>query len=514
MNVDFVFGFINEQEVRDLDTDYSDSNELRSLDSDDEEEEEGPSQKRIRREVFNPRIDMEDLIFKVGQIFESKKVLKDAITEHLVRHNREIKYLKNDAKRLRATCKQICSWILYATKQEDKLSFEIKTFKGGHNCSMVYKNRRVTPTYLAGKYASDFRVEPNMTFGGFMDKVKKANLGDISIWQFYRTREKAMEKIRGSVVEHYRVLVDYYQQLRLTNVGSTIQLEGRAGEFKRLYICLGGLKEGFINGCGRVIGMDGCFLKTEHGGQLLTAVGVDGNNIMYPVAYAMVETENGENWSWFLTLLRDDLRIHDSHGWTFISDKQKGLVNAIGSLFEHPEHRTCIRHLYNNFSATHKGSALKNCLWDAARATTIPKWLEHLQKMLDLDPAAYGWLELKPASQWTKSHFQEETRCDMLLNNLCESFNSTLLNAREHPILTMLEEIRVYLMKSIVIRREACEKWNGEIGPRIQKILNKNGELTRREYADYSDNGKFQVRHNIGTLNAVDIKAKTCSCRV
>ncbi|XP_022894136.1 uncharacterized protein LOC111408628 [Olea europaea var. sylvestris] len=339
MNVDFGFGFINEQEVSDSDTDYSDSDELRSLDS-NEEGEEGTSQKRIRREVFNPRIDMEDPIFKV------------------VRHNKEIKYLKNDAKRLRATCKQICSWILYATKQEDKLSFEIKTFEGVHSCSMVYKNRRVTPTYLAGKYASDFKAEPNMTFDGFMDKVNKANLGDISIWKFYRTREKAMEKIRGSVVEHYRVLVDYCQQLRLTNVGSTIQLEGRAREFKRLYIFLGGLKKGFINGSRRVIEVD---------------VGIDGNDGMYPVAYAMVETENGENWSWFLTLLRDNLRIHNSHGWIFISDKRKGLVNAFGSLFEHAEHRTCIRHLYNNFSAIHKGLALKNCLWDTARATTIPK---------------------------------------------------------------------------------------------------------------------------------------------
>lgn len=302
-----------------------------------------------------------------------------------------------------------------------------------------------------------------------------------------------MEKIRGSVVEHYKVLADYCHQLRLSNIGSTVQLEGHAGEFKRLYVCLGGLKEGFINGCRKMIGLDGCFLKTEYGGQLLTVVGVDGNNGMYPVAYAVVETENGENWRWFLALLLDDLGIHNSYVWTFISDKQKGLVNAIGTLFKHAEHRTCVRHLYNNFSATHKGLALKNCLWDAARATIVPKWQEHMQKMLDLDPATYGWLELKPACQWSKSHFQERTKCDMLLNNLCESFNSTLLYVRERPILTMLEEIRVYLMKMIVIRRESCEKWTGEVGPRIQKILNKNSRLARSEHADYSGNGKFKL---------------------
>lgn len=45
----------------------------------------------------------------------------------------------------------------------------------------------------------------------------------------------------------------------------------------------------------------------------MIAVGVDGNNEFYPVAYAIVEVENGENWRWFLEMLRDDLSIVKSH---------------------------------------------------------------------------------------------------------------------------------------------------------------------------------------------------------
>ncbi|XP_022895249.1 uncharacterized protein LOC111409429 [Olea europaea var. sylvestris] len=344
--------------------------------------------------------------------------------------------------------------------------------------------------------------------------VKKDGLGDISPWQVYRAKEKALEKIRGSVIEHYRVLWDYCEELKRTNVGTTALVEGYAGEFRRLYICLGALRDGFIRGCRRLIGLDGCFLKTEHGGQLLSAVGVDANNGMYPVAYAVVEVENGDNWRWFLGLLKDDLHINSSQHWTFISDKQKGLVNAIESLFENSEHRTCVRHLYNNFSASHKGLALKNCLWDAARATTVLQWVHHMQRMLDIDQGAYEWLESKPASHWSKSHFREGNKCDMLLNNLCESFNSTIVNAREKPILTMLEEIRIYLMKRIVVRRESSDRWTAVVGPRIQKILDRNSRLARVEWAEYAGNERFQVRHNVGTvLNAVDLRARTCTCR-
>ncbi|XP_022850584.1 uncharacterized protein LOC111372463 [Olea europaea var. sylvestris] len=335
----------------------------------------------------------------------------------------------------------------------------------------------------------------------FMERVKRDGLGDISAWQAYRSKEKALKKIRGSVVEHYKLLWDYCGELKRTNIGTTALVEGTLENF---------------DGCRRVIGVDGCFLKTELGSQLLIAVGVDANNGMYPVAYGIVEVENGDNWKWFLELLKDDLHIHSSQHWIFISDKQKGLTNGIGTLFENSKHRTCVRHLYNNFSVCHKGLALKNCLWDAARATTISQWRQHMQQMMDLDPdpAAYGWLEEKPASHWSKSHFREWNQCDMLLNNLCESFNSTIVAAREKPILTMLEDIRVYLMRRIVARRESCDRWTIAVGPRIQKILDKNGKLARFEWAEYAGNEKFQVRHNAGiVLHAMDLRARTCTCR-
>lgn len=120
------------------------------------------------------------------------------------------------------------------------------------------------------------------------------------------------------------------------------------------------------------------------------------------------------------------------------------MTNALESLFKNLDHRMCIRHLYNNFSICHKGLALTNCLWDIARATIVSQWLQHMQRMLDLDPAAYELLEPKPAAHWSKFYFKEWNQCDMLLNNLCELFNCTIVNAREKPIMTMLEEIIVF----------------------------------------------------------------------
>ena len=63
-----------------------------------------------------------------------------------------------------------------------------------------------------------------------------------------------------------------------------------------MYQCFGRLKHGFKLACRKVIGLDGTHIKNHYKGQILTTVGVDPNNCMYPLAYAVVETEKKDSW--------------------------------------------------------------------------------------------------------------------------------------------------------------------------------------------------------------------------
>ena len=74
-------------------------------------------------------------------------------------------------------------------------------------------------------------------------------------------------------------------------------------------------------GCRPIIGLDAYHLKTKTGGQLMCAVGRDPNDEYFPVAYAVVEAETKDCWTWFLNLLLTD--IGDDKQWVFISDQQK-----------------------------------------------------------------------------------------------------------------------------------------------------------------------------------------------
>lgn len=60
-------------------------------------------------------------------------------------------------------------------------------------------------------------------------------------------------------------------------------------------ICFKGVKDGWLEGYRRTIGLDGCLLKHICSGELLTIMGRDAKNKMYPIAWAVVKIENSEN---------------------------------------------------------------------------------------------------------------------------------------------------------------------------------------------------------------------------
>ena len=80
---------------------------------------------------------------------------------------------------------------------------------------------------------------------------------------------------------------------------------------------------------------------------------------MFPVAYALVEAESRSSWLWFLELLNSYLQLNNKEGMTWISDKQKGVIDAITQLFPFSEHMHCVKYLHNNFKLHRKGLQLK-----------------------------------------------------------------------------------------------------------------------------------------------------------
>jgi hypothetical protein len=53
-----------------------------------------------------------------------------------------------------------------------------------------------------------------------------------------------------------------------------------------------------------VFSIDDTFLIGKYLGTLLITISCDANNMLVPLAFALVEKENNDNWGWFLRLVR------------------------------------------------------------------------------------------------------------------------------------------------------------------------------------------------------------------
>ncbi|KAL5557253.1 hypothetical protein UlMin_039489 [Ulmus minor] len=127
--------------------------------------------------------------------------------------------------------------------------------------------------------------------------------------------------------------------------------------------------------------------------------------------------------------------------------------------------------------------------------------------------AAYQWLAKKNLRNWTRAYMKEFPKCNMLCNNMCEAFNSTILQAREKPVITLMEMVRNYLMGRMARKREEIKKWNHSIGPKVLRYLEKVKLASSCCNPKFCREKSYQVRCFDSEQYVVDLKTHTCACR-
>ena len=197
--------------------------------------------------IFSQPKNMEDYNWEVRTYFTEKEHFTDAIRTYGVHSGRKLKIFRNDKRRICVKClgvKGKCKGYAYCAYKAAQSTWQLRKIINKHTCSREFNVRLMTSKWLSGRLEKTLRDNPGVKLTALKHKIGRK-------W----------------------------------NEGNPI--------FKRLYICLKAYKDYFVSSR-PIIGVDGCFLKGKYGGELLTAVGRDGNDQMLPLAYAVVEVENKE----------------------------------------------------------------------------------------------------------------------------------------------------------------------------------------------------------------------------
>ncbi|KAL2901663.1 Transposase for insertion sequence element IS406 [Bienertia sinuspersici] len=377
------------------------------LDSPVGSEDEGQIKRRSNRSMLvSCDSDFSKFQWKVGQRFPSREEFRQAVAKYAILQGRNLGFVvSNKARRqqLGVKCIKGYPFYLFSSWHSKKGSFIVKTVNSEHR-----------PHWPAKEISDTIKLAYKALVGSYVAAIRAAS--------------------PQTVIE---LVID----------GSK---ESNPPIFQRLFNCFDGLKKGWKEGCRRIICVDAAFLKTFLGGQILSAIGRDPNDQMFPIAWAVVEGENNLSWEWFFTHLQSCLDLGDGTGLAIASDEHPAIVSAVQTVLPQAEHRHCARHVYANWQKRgFRGGEMKQAFWKVAKAYNQTDYNEALGELEEASPLAATAFRSFTPETFCRAFMDPAIKCDAITNNMAETFNGYIINARTHHLLYMMEEIRGALMKSV-----------------------------------------------------------------
>ncbi|XP_024046765.1 uncharacterized protein LOC112101076 [Citrus clementina] len=368
--------------------------------------------------------------------------------------NINIKY--SELRRYYATCKEPgCPWFVNGGRLNDRNGFWLRGYHKKHECKLTKQSVKVTSTWIAEMIKGHVAIDPNVKISILKTYMQEKFRLKIEKLTMYRARDRARILVYGDQSKGYQKLFQYATAIHQADPGAMCKVLCDTGKY---------------------------------GGVLLAAVAADANKGIVPLALSV----------------------------TFISDRQKGLLNAIPNIWPFAYHRACCRHVYANFARDHAGAKLRNLFWRAAKSSNKHDFDEAMAQIKDEKIEAYNWLERElQGYTWSMHAYDRNCKVERTDNNATECFNSWILPYRDRPVLSMLEEIKCRLMKIFTKRRNEANSWQKTIAPRIYKELDKTYKKGEKMTVHPSGDLNFQVidkTYYPARRFVVKLEDKTCDC--
>ncbi|KAL7258271.1 hypothetical protein ACSBR1_004403 [Camellia fascicularis] len=242
--------------------------------------------------------------------------------------------------------------------------------------------------------------------------------------------------------------------------------------------------------CRLLLFLDGTFLKGRFKGFLLAATAKDGNQGLFPLAYAIVDSENNTNWGWFLQHLANV--VPSDRTLTFVFDRNRNLWHKLRYV--------------NSMHWIGLVSKLRKCAY-APTITTFNQMTDEFQQ--SGKAIATKFLVDAHPQHWVNAFFRGR-RYGEMSSNAAESFNSWIREARNLPITRMVDSIRGQIMRQMAKRRVSAHTWTGAICPKMESRLEEAYNKSRSWKVSQANNDVYEV-HSYPSVT-MDIGRRTCSC--
>ncbi|URE15561.1 PB1 [Musa troglodytarum] len=461
------------------------------------------------------------IITGVGQEFDNVKDFRSQLCKYAIGRGFIYKFVKNDTTRVTVTCnEETCPWRIHASETSGKQKFVIKKMNNVHTCgggNGKDGQRKATRQWLTSIIKEKLHVSPQCKPKELAREIYEDFGVALSYSQVWRGREVAQKELYDSMKETYSQLPWFVEKILETNPGSVALLSTSVdSKFRRFFVSFHASLHGFEHGCRPLLFLDKIPLKVTNQFKLLVAASVDGNDAIFPVAFAVVEDDNYDSWLWFLMQLK--YAVTATRTITFVSNRQKGIDGAVPQAFVDSHLSYSLHHLIEDFkNELRKGpwsSQVKDAMISdftrAAQACTMEEFNASVESIRNFSAEAAEWVMASKPENWSDAIFKG-SRYDHFSTNIVDSLSNWIPARKEPSVVQMIDAIRDKLAEVMEERRGSCNAWVGTLTPAMEQKLQTEMSKARKLNVLCSSDTVFEVRGN--TISVVNIGSWECTCR-
>ncbi|XP_073036545.1 uncharacterized protein [Primulina eburnea] len=445
-----------------------------------------------------------------NMVFRSKKELIAAVKDFSVRCvRREYRVVESTPTLWKVRCKNRsssmdCGWGLRACLKANLGYFKITKYGDRHTCVSSHvgiDHKNLDKNMIASNLIGIVHCDPSCEIKFVQQLIKDKYGYEISYAKAWYSLKRAVENVYGTWESSVRILPTYMGALMKFNPGTIVEWRHFPTNNPSIKVlnyvfwafrpCVDGFRY-----CRKIISIDGTHLYTKYKHKMLIAAGLDANNQILPLAFALVDEESYDSWKWFLDLLCVHV-INGLPGVCIISDRHRAIIGAVEGIpqFNPPYgvHRFCLRHVCSNFNTHFKNVHLKDLCWQAGSQHQVRKFDDIMNEIKNKQPNAYKYLSEIDKHKWTLAH-DGGWRFGMMTTNISECLNGVLKGARRLPITAIVKMTFQRCAEYFINRITKCQRMMQNNQPWPDYVLHK-----------YE---KWSVRSNEHSVSRIEIRAK------
>jgi MULE transposase domain len=321
-----------------------------------------------------------DAELRLGKMYQTKDAFKLAAKLFSIKCRRDFIVYKLGVTAEEYRCRHYlqppykCPWRVRAAVKDGDTHWTVTRIGGDHSCLCPpnddenQDHRKLDSDVIASRIVGLVSDHPK-TSGKQIVHMMWSEFGfQVSYKKAWAAKYKALKIAFGDWEESYNRVPRFLNAAEACMPGTftdfkTVPMDDTNAQFRRAFWAFRPCIDAFPH-LKPIVQVDGTFLTGRYKHTLLIACSQDGDRKIVPLAFAIVESEKGSAWKWFLQRLRRHVVGMDRQGVCLISDRASGIIEAV----EDPRcgwqpplgyHVFCLRHIASNVMTRYQQKSLK-----------------------------------------------------------------------------------------------------------------------------------------------------------